>query len=378
MLLLQRLDTSNQEIYGKYAVVPIHTGRTGNVGARREGDPLPDAGNQTYQDARYDLTAEYGTVRITGLGIVKTSNDAGAFLQGLKSELDFIRNDLRKDLARQIYGSGDGIVTVCGTTTASNTVVLLTAEAYNKGQLFVGQLIDVGVTANQQSVAQGRTVSAIATNGLSFTISGATITTVSGTTNIYRAGAVGQTVTAEINGLGNAISTAANTFGNIDATAGGNAFWDNLRTAVAGNLTMDILMQSFNKVRVAGGMTSLMVTSLGIQRGYFDLFTQTTKFVDPLVLQGGFEALTFMGKPLVADIDAPYGKLFLIDERYAKMFSNDDFHFLDEDGQTLHRNLGYDAYEATLARYLQFGLTRRNVQMVLSGITVGGSADAGF
>jgi len=92
---------------------------------------------------------------------------------------------------------------------------------------------------------------------------------------------------------------------------------------------------------------------------------------------GGFETLTFMNKPLVADIDAPYSNIYLIDERYAKIFSPGDFGFLDEDGQTLHRNLGYDAYEAVLARYLQFGLTRRNVQMVLSGVTVNAGTDVG-
>lgn len=380
VLLLQRLDTSNQEIQGKYAVVPIHTGRASGVGARAEGAPLPDAGAQAYQDARFDLTAEYGTVRVTGLSMVKTQSDAGAFLQALKSELDFKRNDLRKDLARQLYGTGDGVVAACGVTTAANVVVLGVGgiEALTKGWLYVGQIVDIGTVANQQSIAQGRAITAISLAGAgSITINGAVVTTTAAAF-VFVAGAVGQTVTAEINGIRNAVPVTQNTtFGNIDATNAANAFWDNLRVAVGGAITMDVLMKAFNQVRQAGGMTSLLITSLGIQRAYFDLFTQTTKFVDPLQLEGGFEVLTFMNKPLVADIDAPWGNLYLLDERYAKIFSNDDFHFLDEDGQTLHRNLGYDAYEAVLARYLQFGMTRRNVQNVLSGITVGGSADLG-
>lgn len=380
VLLLQRLDTSTQEIFGKYVVVPVHTGRTGSIGARAEGAPLPDAGNQSYTNAHYDLTGLYGTVRATGLSMVKTSSDAGSFLQSLKSELDFIRNDLRKDLARQIYGTGDGVITTCGTTTASATVVLSGTgfnEAINKGQLYVGMIVDIGVVANQQSIAQGRSITAITPATPSITISGAVVTT-SNANFVFRAGAVGQTVTAEINGLQNAVPTAANTFGTIDATQAANAFWDVLRDTASANLSMDKLMQAFNRVRQAGGQTSLVITSLGVQRGYFDLFTQTTKFTDPLNLAGGFEALTFMGKPVVADIDAPYGKVYLLDERYLKVFSNDDWHFLDEDGQTLHRNLGYDAYEATLARYMQFGLTRRNVQFVMTAVLVGGAADPGF
>jgi hypothetical protein len=380
VLLLQRLDTSTQEIFGKYVVVPVHTGRTGSIGARAEGAPLPDAGNQSYTNAHYDLTGLYGTVRATGLSMVKTSSDAGSFLQSLKSELDFIRNDLRKDLARQIYGTGDGVITTCGTTTASAVVVLSGTgfnEAINKGQLYVGMLVDIGVVANQQSIAQGRSITAITPATPSITISGAVVTT-SSSNFVFRAGAVGQTVTAEINGLQNAVPTAANVFGTIDATVAAGAFWDVLRDTTSANLSMDKLMQAFNRVRQAGGQTSLVITSLGVQRGYFDLFTQTTKFTDPLNLAGGFEALTFMGKPVVADIDAPYGKVYLLDERYLKVFSNDDWHFLDEDGQTLHRNLGYDAYEATLARYMQFGLTRRNVQFVMTAVQVNSAADPGF
>jgi len=124
VLLLQRLDVNNEQLQGRRAVVPIHTTRAAGVGARAEGAPLPDAGSQVYANAYFDLTAEYGTVRVTGLSIVKTASDAGAFLQALKSELDLKRNDLRKDLARQLYGDGTGAICACGTTTASAVVVL--------------------------------------------------------------------------------------------------------------------------------------------------------------------------------------------------------------------------------------------------------------
>ena len=59
--------------------------------------------------------------------------------------------------------------------------------------------------------------------------------------------------------------------------------------------------------------------------------------------------------------------------------SNDcDWNWADDDGRVLKWTSGTDQWEAIMRRYLQLGLTRRNVQLVLTGITVGGAADPGF
>jgi hypothetical protein len=59
------------------------------------------------------------------------------------------------------------------------------------------------------------------------------------------------------------------------------------------------------------------------------------------------------------------------------VFSDQDWHFLDADGQTLRQVAGYDAFEAVMTRYMNLGVTKRNNHCVLSGITVDGSPDAG-
>ena len=368
VLLLQRLEARDQELFGKAAFVPVHTGRSSGVGARGENVQLPDAGNQTYARAQYDLKYLYGRVRVTGPSMAKTQDEAGAFLQSLKAELDGIRNDLKKDTSRQVYGTGDGIIATCGSSGPSTTVTLASAEAIRKGQLYVNQIVDIGTIANPQVITAATTISAVNIGTPSITV-GASVT-VTGANFIFRAGSSTASATYEMSGLQQMVSTAANTFGGIDSTAAGNQYWDNLRDTSGGVLAnLDKLMQGWNQVRIAGGEVSVVITSFGLQRTIFNILQSQVRYTEPMKLAGGFSALTFMDQPIVADLDAPFGNLFFLDERFIKVFSNRDWHFLDEDGTILKWTVGYDMWEAVLARYMNLGATRRNVLFRMSGLT---------
>lgn len=101
VMILDKLDVDQESLVGTQAVVPLHTGRSGGIGARPEGGALPDPGNQAYLQAVYDLKYLYGRVRVTGPSMEKSKSQSGAFLKVLESELNGIRVDLRKDTARQ-------------------------------------------------------------------------------------------------------------------------------------------------------------------------------------------------------------------------------------------------------------------------------------
>ena len=48
VFLVSRLESRSEDLVGKRAYIPLHTSRSGGIGARDENDSLPDAGNQTY------------------------------------------------------------------------------------------------------------------------------------------------------------------------------------------------------------------------------------------------------------------------------------------------------------------------------------------
>jgi hypothetical protein len=131
---------------------------------------------------------------------------------------------------------------------------------------------------------------------------------------------------------------------------------------------------------MAGGQTSAIVTSLGVMREFYRLLTTTQQFIvndNTTNFQAGFQSVSYNGVPVIGDIDAPFGNMYFLDESTLKVFSDQDWHFLDADGQTLRQVSDKDAFEAIMVRYMNLGATRRNSHMVLSGITVNGSADTG-
>jgi hypothetical protein len=408
VLLLSRLESRSEDLVGKRAYVPLHTGRTSGIGARGELQTLPTAGKQAYDKAVYDLKYLYGRVQVSGPSMAKTKNEAGAFLQALKSELDGVRNDLKKDLARQVYGAGNGVIggvaDIAAASGGAQVITLDSSEPIRKGHFYVGMVVDVLTTATSNTLASnggGLPITAVdvATPSITVTNVGGALATTSETDFVItRAGARtasgypnGDSDTGplsnEIDGIQRIVpSDAAANFGGITTTAG--SFWDNIRVDPASgaasnpdDISLEILQKAMNQVRIAGGMPSVMLTTLGIQRDFYMLLQDQVRYTEPTTFRAGFSTLEYAGMPMIADIDAPFGRLYLLDETNLKVFSDQDFHFLDMDGQTLRQVSNLDAYEAIMVRYMNLGATRRNTQAVIgdstSPITVGGSADIG-
>jgi len=394
VLLLNRLESRSEDLVGKYAYVPLHYGRSGGIGAVGENANLPDAGYQQYYRAKYDLKYLYGRVRVTGPSMAKTKNEAGAFLQALKSELDGLRNDLRKDLARQVYGDGSAVIAQAAASSAvsGSVITLASAEAIKKGQLYPNMKVDIfAYSTNAKASSVTTTITAV--NAATPSITVADATGVADGDYIARAGAVAAQLnnatgsrSNEIDGLSRIVSTSAQDLGEVAVATYG--WWDNKRLApdfdpeVAGSqtaLSLDLIQKAMNTIRLEGANPSAIITTLGIQREFYNLLQQDVQYIDPASLSyaAGFKTLSYNGMPLIADIDAPYGRMYVLDESTMKVFSDQDWHFLDADGQTLRQVSDRDAFEAIMVRYMNIGATKRNNQMVISGITVDGTTDAG-
>lgn len=370
VLLLQRIEARTQELVGNQAVLPVHSLRSGGIGSRGEDVDLPTAGNQGYDKATYDLVYNYGRIRVTGPSMAKTRKDVGAFLQTLKGELDGIRNDLKKDVARQLYN--DGSAQISGVTSeAADVVTLDDDEAIRKGHLYVGQVVDIGTTSNYDEDAAAATISAVTVATPSITLgSGEYTGSAGGSEFVIRSGnAVSSSTIYEMNGLQNLVATSAGSFGSIDASAAGKDYWDNGRDTTGGAFQLNTFQKALNTVRVEGGETSLVTTTFGLRRVAANQLEPQQRFTNTTDLKGGFTSVEINGTPLVADVDHPFGKMFFLDEKSIKIFHDRDWHFLDEDESILKWVTNRDAYEAVLARYMQLGATRRNTQYVISGLT---------
>jgi hypothetical protein len=366
---------SNIELVGNTAYIPLHTQRSKAVGSRPENGTLPTAGNQVYNRASFDLKYHYGTIEVTGPSMAKTKSDAGAFLRALESEMEGILTDLKYDLARQFYGDGTGRIAQCGTTTAANLVVLGSAEMVQKGFLHVGMEVIIGTQADVDAVTGGsnaaRTITAVDETAGTITIDGAAVTTTS-SHYVFRHGSVADGVSYEMDGLQKMLGTAAGTVGGINET--GNAFWAPNRIT-GSTVTMNKFQEAKNRIQVKGGAKNgsglLVLTDLSVQNQYANLLQSQVRYVNTIDLKGGFNVLEHNGVPIFADHLAPWGNIYFIDSKHLFLVDNDDWFWLDEDGDVL-KWTGRDAWTAVIARYLNMGTDRRNVHTVWSGLTSNG------
>lgn len=361
------------EVGGKYVTFPIHTRRNSGIGSRFENEALPAAGQQGHAAARVGLKYAYGGVQLTGQAISLSDTDAKAFAKALDNEVEGLKNDLKKDMNRQVYGSGNGAIAVA--TGANTAAVVPVADA----RLFqVGMVVDTqtGNTVDNTGLIVASVDLTAGANTVTFTTTPGTATAAADI--IVRKGSgVAAGGNRELTGLA-AIVSASGTLYNIDPSV--EPEWKANVDSNGGTnraLSEALMIGMTDDIRTKGGSTSLILQSLGVRRAYFNLLSQLRQTVNTQEFTGGFSGLAFTTDrgeiPVVADVDAPLNKQWYINEDALTYYRDEDWHFIDRDGsmwkQVSDSNGDYDAYYARMVEYHELATDRRNTHGLVSDIT---------
>jgi len=357
--------TSN--VGGKYVVFPIHTARNPGIGARLEMEQLPTAGNQSTLSAQVKLKYLYGAVRMSGQSLKLASSNPQAFVSALELEMQGLKRDLGVDFNRQVYGNGTGAV-----ATITNVATAVTFNIKTNTWLQVGMVVDVYDSTGVTQKATGRTVSSF--TATTITISGANITSAVGDI-VVRTGSIGKsdlTTQREITGLGAILQASGALYNmtdavwtaNVDSNAGTNR-----------PLSEGLMINMVDTIRGRGGSVSAIFSNLGVRRAYFNLLAQQRRFTNTQKFDGGFSGLAFTTDqgdiPLVVDTLCPPNTLDFLNEGELKIYQEEDWSFMDQDGSMWIRVSGYDAYDATMYKYCELGTHRRNTHGTIQDITEG-------
>lgn len=352
--------TSN-EVGGRYVTFPIHVRRNQGIGARNELEALPTAGQQGFNAARIGLKYLYGSVQLSGQTIALIDKNYQAFASGMDQEMSGIRKDLALDQNRQVWGNGTGVIGTSLIVQGPLTTVVL-----DRVDLFqIDEVVDF-VLANGTVSQAGRTITAINLATKAITISGAAITTAIGDFFV-RTGNVNR----EWTGLSAIVSDTGILY-NVNPST--EPVWKSVvvaqgsPTAVSeGQWTKEI-----DDIRVNGGETTVIATTLGVRRAYANLLTAQRQFVNVKEFTGGFSGIGFVTDtgevPVIADYMAPPGVAWFLNEKAIKVYREDDWGFMDMDGSKWQRVIGYDAYSATLYQYSELGTDRRNTHGKITNI----------
>jgi hypothetical protein len=308
---------------GRQVVFPTRVSRNRGRGATTDGGSLAAAGAQGYLDGIVNIRYLFQGIELTDMVIEQSKTDIGAFTRALTSETDRATIDLRKDVQRMVFGTGDGVLANCTAANSTNT------QQVDSGQyIAVGDTVDILTKSNGTVKAQGLTVTAVSYTGTagSSTQTNATITlsaTPGTATTTSDAIYISGDRNNESDGLRNICSTGR-TLHQINSST--YPIWDsNVKAAASGsnvaNPSEDLFMQLVQQIRARSGKNiDVFVTSLGVQRRLANTYASQKRWNDASVtkIDGGYSAIMVAAGnqpvPVVSDVDCPAGYAFAINK----------------------------------------------------------------
>lgn len=373
---IKRIEKSSNgvtsEVGGKYVTFPVRVRRNPSIGYRNELEQLQAPGFQTYASVRVGLKYGYGRIRISGQTMELAKTNAQAFANAMDYEVNGIKNDIAKDVNRIFYGDGSGTIAVstgAGTAVTAFAVTAVTGAQYAE----VGQVVDIVTPSTGAVKATALTLTAVNRVTGAITLS-AVATWASGDVLVRTGNGRLSSVNREPNGLGS-IVTDVNALFNIDpATEPSWKAVNNNNSGTPRALSEGLMVKMTDDVRVNGANTTLVLTSLGVRRAYFNLLVQQRRYTDTKSFDGGIRGLAFNNGreiPVVEDVDAPAGKMWFLDESTLTIYRSSDWSWLDLDGEVWKWYADYDAFQAVLHSYWEIGVNRRNGNGILADITEG-------
>lgn len=371
-VLLAHIETTDENVEGREVVLSLHVFRNSGVGARASGGALPTAGSQGYVDERVRTKRNYGRIQIDGELIRTMKSDRGSFTRAVDSETRGVVEDLKRDYNRQLWGTSDGVIATCGTTTAATLVVLAAATPVSAMRFFeIGTTVDIGTTSTPfNQIVAGATITAVDVDNKTITIDSAVTTSASH--RVYRAGAGGSgSAQKEVTGLQSIVDSTGTLF-TVNPTT--YPVWASYEDSTGGNVTELKLQKAMDRTRINSGQDiEMILTTDGAYRNFYAQQQSTKRFVNTKTINGGFEALSIASGrgevPLSWDRDCPDGVAIGLSLKNLKQYQKSGWEFMQEDGAVLSRVSGYDAYEAVLFKYSELATNRRNAFFKLSGLT---------
>ena len=390
--ILSQVETRKDTVQGRIARHAVHLGRSSGVGARAENGTLPTAANQSYATVPVPVRYVYGRIQLSGPTIKQAVSDRGAFIDALDAEMEGIKNDAMKDVNRQLWGTSNGVIAQCGTTSAATTVVLAsTTGSTALRQLFFdgGMIVDIGTVAAPTTVASARTITSVDETNKTIAISGAAVTT-SSSHFVFRSGAGGASSNTGQPGDGQVELTGLQTI--VDDTAvlhtinpSSQPKWKSYVNSNSGtnrSITETLITGSIMKTLTnSGKKPSLLVSAEGVNLAISNLLLSLKRNMEQTSLKGGYAGIQFYspsvsGKgdeaptALYADFDCPNNRLYGINPDVLVYHQvGDGFQFMDLDGAVMNRKPDVDAYEATLYAYGELACKQRNAHFVIKDIT---------
>lgn len=361
----REVEKGKEKFSGLQVVRPVKVRRNPGIGATTDGGVLPAIGQQTTQQAQIKATFQYLRFGVTGPMIKSSQGDKGAFVSAMEFEMSEGLTDIKQDVNRQLFWSGNStLATVSANVTSSNVVTVTGRESVEDGNKFldVGVIIDIvsgGVVTNS-----GLTITAISgTTTATLTLSGAV--NCSANDLVIRSG----TLNNEVSGVLFTLDGGTSTIYNIDRTAY-PSYQGNVLDNSANSLTLNFMKQGWNQGKRRGNAKyDAVFCDFDSERYYEKLLISEKRYIGKVKGDGTFSEkednyLEYGGIPVVPDKDSPQRFLFL-DSKQWKKYVLSELEWADETGTYLIAQTSADSFEARLRLFFNMFCEKPSAQVAL-------------
>lgn len=380
--LLAAMEKEVTPVEGGNFVIALHTGRNEAAGiARAEGGTLPTAGQQSYKRAIVPVKQLYSRINVSGKAIAATRSNKGAFLKALESEMKYVMVDTKRQINRQLNGDGTGALAYW--TGADDTSPATVDDSFGNGTTYLPSgttTLDL-IDASNNSTVLGASIPIVRGTV------GATTTSVSWASGTISGSAAGDylvypgTIGKEMVGIKAVISASDPAILGAGGLHGlpvaSNPDWaafvlgsDSAKQDLSFPLIQQLLSRIVSESAVDESDIKMFYCHPALRDTYVKLCQDERVFYNVMKLDGGWEAVTYNGKPIVADVQARRNALFAITPSSLSLMQMAPLDFMDKDGSMFYRISGgdVDAYGATAFVYQELGCKARNQNGVIVGL----------
>jgi hypothetical protein len=362
----------------KEAQFAVHTRRNWGIGARGEGEDLPAAGQNKDARATVYLRYQYGRIEGTGQVFAQVKTNAQAFVDWMDREVKGIIETLKRDLNRQLYGDGTGtLALLTASATAATTLTVDSTLWFEEDQTIdVLTAASLGNPTPTSAMVSGTllTITAIDPVASTITVSGGTVTGAVGSA-VVLASAIGSTRTTnwkkEWEGLGSIVSTTS-TLHNINPSTEPRWKAGYVENSV-GTLAEVDLTHLAQGIHQKGTKITDILTTYGVVNAYWNTLQGLRRYDGSDKLKGGVTTPVFQSLfgdiPITMDWACPKGTLYGVNREDWFLNQIDDWKWIDETGSRWQQVPNKDALSATVKKYANVGVYRRNSFGKLTGIT---------
>lgn len=383
---LSRIERVDATMIGKQAQVGVWSdlNSAGYTATSSAGGTLNSPTNQVTNQALYTLTQHFFPISIEFGALNQTATTVQSLISAKNLEIQGAVASMRNQATRQLVTNGDGIVAQCATGGASATVSLVaspsgTAYGYDalvRNWLRPGAVVDIGTTADTDSLVTASPVSAIAESSTAPTITiGTSISTTAGTHFVYMPNPNSTTAAnPELNGLRNMINSAG-ALGGLNPGTAGQEFWQSYRDTSTTILSIDLILSLQQKIQQKSGKTQTdMWTGLKQKYNFYSLLQNQVRFVAETKMgAGNVEEVQWNNTTITgwnAILDSDWYALTLSD--FCRVTGNykDPIWMSEIQGanQASIWNVGNTNFQDAIGYAFQVGLRRRNTQAAATAL----------